>query len=358
MKHTVFASLEEMLAPETLSELVGTIVTDARCIPVDWSGVSGSHLFKVETNQGQGARYVLKQVSAEWDWMMRVTKDQYSREVALWQHGLMDQLPPGVSHVIIACAQEGSGWAILMKDAGPEFLSGRNKVLSISQNDAVLDGLAATHATFWNQPFLADTALGLCSLKNYLGLTAPRNCRDEIGSHGIVQYLIDGWGLMKDVFDPDVVSIANELLENPEPLSSALSHHPHTLVHGDYWVGNVRAPKQLQDPIVVLDWQLAAFAPPIIDLAWYIGITTMPISKDEAIRLYKRKLLSHLGNKTDLAEWQQLLDLGMLAGFFRMGFFLVHNLLEERSSTHREYWQEAADWWSERVRAGAKHLRL
>ncbi|MEZ4608666.1 MAG: hypothetical protein R2838_00155 [Caldilineaceae bacterium] len=35
--------------------------------------------------------------------------------VALWQHGLLDQLKPAIDHAILGCA-DGDDWFILMRD--------------------------------------------------------------------------------------------------------------------------------------------------------------------------------------------------------------------------------------------------
>ena len=67
MQHVLYDSVDEMLAPETLSQLTGQKVRSVRCAPFERSGASGSRLLAVETDDGLGPRYVLKRVSLERD---------------------------------------------------------------------------------------------------------------------------------------------------------------------------------------------------------------------------------------------------------------------------------------------------
>jgi hypothetical protein len=111
MPHEPFASLDELLAPETLSELAGSAIGSVRCLPITGGhSASGSHLLAIETNDGEGPRLVLKRVSREWDWIMRATGDDRGREALAWTSGLLDRLPPEVTHPILACARDADSW--------------------------------------------------------------------------------------------------------------------------------------------------------------------------------------------------------------------------------------------------------
>jgi hypothetical protein len=67
MQHELYDSIEEMLAPETLSELAGQSISRVHCVPFERSGAPGSQLLAVEADEGLGPRYVLKCASLEWD---------------------------------------------------------------------------------------------------------------------------------------------------------------------------------------------------------------------------------------------------------------------------------------------------
>ncbi len=117
MNHMLFASIDEMLAPETLSEWEGRPVNSVRCLPFNMEdSYSGSRFSRVVTNDGTGSQYFVKHISLAWDWVMRNSDDYRCRSVRLWQYGLLDRLLPEIEHGIVACAYEGDGWAVLMRD--------------------------------------------------------------------------------------------------------------------------------------------------------------------------------------------------------------------------------------------------
>ena len=66
MRHELFASLDELLGPETLSGLVGLAITSVQ--QMSFAGghsASGSRFFAVGTNDGLGPRFVVKRISRE-----------------------------------------------------------------------------------------------------------------------------------------------------------------------------------------------------------------------------------------------------------------------------------------------------
>ena len=97
IKHTLYNSIEEMIRPETLSELKNKVFTATRLVPFQGQGpsASGSNFLAVHTTNGNrsGPRYVIKRLSREWDWIMHATGDRYGRTTTLWPHGILDRLP-------------------------------------------------------------------------------------------------------------------------------------------------------------------------------------------------------------------------------------------------------------------------
>jgi hypothetical protein len=145
MEHEIYPSIDAMLAPESLSALESRAVTDVRCLPFESvDSLSGSRFLIVETNHGPKSRYVAKWLSAEWDWIMRPTSDQYGRAVVAWQIGLLDRRPPEIDHAAVACADDGSGWAILMRDVGPDLIPPGDGPIGVRENTCFLtDGRPA-----------------------------------------------------------------------------------------------------------------------------------------------------------------------------------------------------------------------
>ncbi|MCP4288801.1 MAG: hypothetical protein GY792_30990, partial [Gammaproteobacteria bacterium] len=130
MEHILYDSLEDMIRPETLGGLENKTFTATHLAPfqgVGWSA-SGSKFLAIHTtngnqvNSGNSPHYVIKRVSREWDWIMHATGDRYGRTTTLWQHGILDRLPEEIEHTVVACATDGTGRAILMRDVRETLL--------------------------------------------------------------------------------------------------------------------------------------------------------------------------------------------------------------------------------------------
>jgi hypothetical protein len=120
--HALYGSLDELLSPEVLSTLEGRTVAAVRRRPFTspYGGVSGNAFLAVETagTNGEPRSYIAKQTAPAWDVIMRISGDAACREMLVWQHRLLDRLPPEVGHTIVAAAEERGGWALLMHDIG------------------------------------------------------------------------------------------------------------------------------------------------------------------------------------------------------------------------------------------------
>jgi hypothetical protein len=359
MKHQLYTSIDEMLTPKALSELAGQPVTAVRRLPLHSDdSKSGSHFLMVETNGGQGQRYILKRISMEWDWIMRATDDHLCRSVTLWQHGLYDRLPAEIEHGVVSCATEGSGWAILMRDVEAALLPYAR--FDGADNEHILDAMAALHATFLALPDLADPMLGLCNLRHVYTFHSPQTGRREAGGpDGHPRLILEGWDMLQTMIEPDVKDVIYELLENPQPLCNALSRYPQTLLHGDWRQANLGLLRGEPTQVILLDWQLAAVAPPAVELARYLGTTSalLPISKEAAIAYYQQSLAYRLGDRFEESWWRPQLELGLLGGFLQDGWAIALKATHwSEGDGARDHWQADVAWWSEQVRTGVKWL--
>src|SRR5690606_544412 len=74
-------------------------------------------------------------------------------------------------------------------------------------------------------------------------------------------------------------------------ITAPLRAEASTLVHGDYWPGNIARP--LDGRQIVFDWQLAGIGPAILDLVGFVQATRMKLTPampvSEMIALYRRK---------------------------------------------------------------------
>jgi len=310
-QHKLFDSLAEMLAQQTLSELLSRPVSSVEIQPMtDHSGLAGSKLSYVQTDAGI---YVLKRMSPEFDYLILATNDQRCRSVRLWQYGLLDELRPHIDHKIIACAQDGDGWGILMQDLSEGLFSG-DRPITPSQVTVFLDRLARLHARFWNDPRLGDPQIGLNDITARLKVTSPRLAQKQNGDQRgpLPRAIRQGWEILEYLIEPDIFQILSSLSENPEPLAAALERYPYTLIHGDYRNANLAHLEP--DQAVVFDWHLASRTLMTVDLAFFMGgpVVRKSIEQIDAIRYYQEKLETYLGFTFNDETWQAMLDLGHL----------------------------------------------
>jgi len=320
-KHTLFDNVEEMLAPETLSELLLKPVTRVNCQPMNGhSGLAGGQLSYVDTNAG---RLVLKRMSIDFDWIMFASADEQCRAVRLWQYGLLDQLRPHLEHKTVACSRDDNGWAILMHDLTGHVFTW-DKPMAPELVQAFLDALARLHATFWNDPCLHDPHLGLCDSAKLLDQSSlPMAQKHTNSSMGVIpDWVRGGWEVMEELLDPDAFTHLKNLIEDPQPLFEALSRHPYTLLHGDYRSENLAHP----DRPVAFDWQEAARSLMTIDLAWFAkqGFVQAAMGQAQAIGLYRNCLEMYLNRRFDDPEWRAMVDLGYLVDALRSTCFSAY----------------------------------
>lgn len=359
MAHTLYTSINQLLAPETLSALSGQPITSVQAHT--WQNTynkSGSRLLLVETNSGRGPRYVLKRVAVEWDWQMRATGDAHCRAVALWQHGILDRMPSEIEHGVLACARDGQGWAILMPDIGAQLLP--YTPFSVADHHTILEAMAALHAAFFNSPHITNPALNLCHTGHVYTVFGPETSRRELHrGDEVPKRVAEGWELFKTQIPPETANIVLDLVNNPRPLVNALARYPYTLAHGDWRHANLGLVRINPPRTILLDWQLAAVAPPGIDLARHLGANSalLPVSKEQTIQEYCRRLARRLGPHFNQSWWEPQLQLSLLGGFVQDGWAIVLKATRWPITAHqRAHWQADLQWWSEQVHRGVKWL--
>jgi hypothetical protein len=357
--HTLDTSVDALLVPERLSELAGQPITSVRRQPLGARyAKSGSRLSLVETNQGLGPRFTLKQVSAEWDWQMRATADHSCRAVALWQYGVLDRLPSEIKHGILTCAIDGDGWAILMKDYNPLLLP--YAPFSAADNAFFMDAMASLHAAFFQDPALLDPSLNLCRIEQtYSVFSRQVGLQQMGGADEVPQRIVEGWDLLPTLVDPDVAEITLSLMDDPGPLVAALARYPFTLVHGDWRHANQGLVRRPFTQLILLDWQLATVAPPAVEIGRCLTTNSalFPGSKEDCIDCYRHQLARRLGDRFSASWWQPQLALALLGGFVQDGWAIGLKATHwDVGANARERWQEDLQWWSTQVRRAVEWL--
>jgi hypothetical protein len=366
MRHELCANLDDLVHPTSLSELTGHAITSARRRPfVGGHAASGSHLLAIETNDGCGPQFVVKRVSLAWDWIMRATDDRLGREAQAWASGLLDRLPPEITHPVLACARDGDGWAILMRDVSDALFPPHDPnvglALSIADETRILDGLAALHETFWEEPEAATPASGFCSSAlRYGAFSAATGRREADAPDAYPRIIRDGWALLPSLIDANTAVLVRELALDPRPLVAALARHPQTVVHGDPRPPNLGLMRATGSAprVMLLDWQLAGPGAAASDLAWllYCAEPGRPRPRETVIAVYRARLAERLGSRFDEAWWRPQLALCLLGQMVRCAQDMAWAATRHDCAPVRARAREALRWWSEQVKIGARWL--
>ncbi len=336
-KHTLFETVDAMLVPATLSELLSKQVAEVDVMLIDdHEGVAGGKLSRIKTDARD---FILKQMDSSHDWAMYTTNDHRCRSVTLWQYGLLDDLRLHFEHKIVACSYDGDGWAILMEDLGEAVFRWPDRQPSAQHVRLLLDGFAWQHARYWNRSELQDEQLGLCSMAEYLNsLNFPEAHKQrETTTWGIIPGLLsEGWQVAETLLGKQVFAEVLDLSENPKPLLAAADRYPATFFHGDVNINNMG----YADKLVLLDWQIATYSLMTAGLAWITRHGWMVEhfgDEDSAIAFYRERLETHLDERIDDMEWQAMVDLGYAVDALRCTGLWGYNSKHVEDEEGREW---------------------
>ncbi len=254
------------------------------------------------------------------------------REVGVYK-SLAEHVPlktPG----LIAASPLGD-WLIL------EMVSPAVEPEAWSKEDylAATDSLTQLHDRFWN--------LGE-DLQAFPWLGRPLEADFEVhvmaATQAIERIIIGGRprGLAKV---PRRMEIFARLTSQAEAVIAPLIEQPMTLLHGDYWPGNISV---LDDHTqVVYDWQLTGVGPGVIDLlvfvnksAWWFD--TIPVNSDVIIQRYRDRMAANVGIEWEDDVWQLLWDHALMWRFLQEWVDLLaaspEPLLETRGDQLDRVW--------------------
>jgi hypothetical protein len=292
-----------------------------------------------------GAPHVLKHVHPDRDWTMRFNHDIGCHPVQVWAAGLMDAFPDRIDHATVAVAgglgRNGSGGAILMRDATPELVAPGDALLDYAAHTSYLDDMAAVSARMlgWR-----DT-IGLVPLAARWGWFGP-GCLDAEAARGwpdlVPRIAAQGWERFTERAPRDARDVIDSLRRDPAPLVAAAASTPMTFVHGDWKLGNIGTARDGRT--ILIDWTYPGEAPPCYELAWYLALNSsrLPASKEDTIAEFRAALQRHGVDTTHWYERQSALCL--------LGALVIFG------------WEKALGsdaelrWWCERAVQGAGWL--
>ena len=224
-------------SPPTLDELVAGATDRVEVRPAD--ARSGARFERLHID---GEPRFLKVLSAEDDWIMRMTGNTTNWEFQVWRAGIYQQVPACLDHTILGMALEGTGpsarLSILMDDCADDLVPPRATRRCRAEHHAgFIDHMAAMHARFlgWNDD------LGLPDPARRFIFFAPEQIAPELEADDV----------------PGPIAVADQGLgrsaragaaarrpgpvgpPRPDALVAALATTPSTFVGGDWKLGNL-----------------------------------------------------------------------------------------------------------------------
>jgi hypothetical protein len=297
-------------------------------------GRSGGSLERVVLASGE--RLVVKRTSLATDIVRRLTGDTDGREYCLWRAGVLDRLPGGVSHAVLDGWHVADETVLVMRDLG-DAVFGWDDVLTKAEITRVLAAVVALH-TATDPPRELLTPLA-----SRTGMFAPSRMRPFMDASPLPGAVLTGWDCFMDMVDAEVATAVRALLDDPTPLINALARRPCALIHGDLWPVNMAA---TDSEIVLLDWGLAAWAPPAIDLAYFLagaGAANIAVSREAVIDEY-RALMGPSHDEDGLA-------LALLSGLLDFGWNKALDAVSAADPAERKRHRSDLDWWVRRATA-------
>jgi hypothetical protein len=119
---------------------------------------------------------------------------------------------------------------------------------------------------------------------------------------------------------PDRVAMLARLTAQADGIIRPLLALPATLLHGDYWPGNIAIAAQGRQ--FVIDWQMASVGPGVLDLftfvtksQWWFG--QLPVDPGEIVECYRGELAERIGATWSEKVWSTLWEHARLWRFLQ-----------------------------------------
>jgi aminoglycoside phosphotransferase (APT) family kinase protein len=118
--------------------------------------------------------------------------------------------------------------------------------------------------------------------------------------------------------DTDISALTNQIIKHLEVIVNEMRTLPATLLHGDYWPGNIHI--HPNSGITVFDWEDAAIGPAVLDLLSFIQGSTwhfgqLPIAPEEIIAHYRNRLAQTGSHVFKDDDWAQMWDNALMWTF-------------------------------------------
>jgi len=303
-----------------------------------WKGADSLSGSRFERVVFDGIPFVVKYAIVDDDWIMRATGDLGCRQLTLLSSGVLGSLPVSIDHTIAGYAPFTSsgghrGLALLMRDVSPALVPSGSEPISLDLHRSFIASMAALHAAYWG--FEGGTNRFPLA-HHYVFLTPTMAELETATPHAdpVPPAVAEGWRRL-DLRYPEDARRLRGLANDPWPLVAALAAGPQTLIHGDWKLGNLGSDAART---ILLDWDRTGEGPPLVDLAWYLGVNCdrLPETKEDTIAAYRAGLES--AGVSTASWWDAQLAAALAGGFLQLAWSKTEDAAE-------------FGWWSERFAA-------
>lgn len=329
---------------ETLGGFAGTVAELAET-PLENPGFSGSRhsLLRVTDVDGVQSTFVLKHTTLAEDWTCRASEASCSREAALLGAPPLEDVWTIFSRPYLAYAETDGEAAFLMEDLTPFLLPDERAPLPDAAEELMIGSLADLHARFMHDE--AASLPWLASPASYLSVLDARRAEDaEDPLPARMSALVaPGW---KAALRRVPVQVAELLRAPAEELVQFWRGLPHTLVHGDVKVANFAVMPDAR--LAAFDWAMAGWAPPSVDLGWYLAVNASRIAgpKERFLAAYRAALEERIAYQLAEPVWDRMERHAVLSGA-RMLLWSKASALQSGRPGAEDEWR----WWTERLDA-------
>jgi hypothetical protein len=224
------------------------------------------------------------------------------REVSVYKT-LGDHLP--IRTPLLLAADSTGAWLVftlLGEGRLPEQWKAADYLLATDQ-------LAVLHDRFWN---LGD------DLTIYRWLRRPLDT--DFSIH--LQAAQAGISKLENRVPPSTLSqdvnlqqLLEQLISHADVLAARLSQEPTTLLHGDYWPGNIHV--HTDGTLTLYDWEEAAIGPAILDVVTFVQYSRwwfepLPLEAGPLIGHYRERIKRANGHTWTADEWEELWDYALM----------------------------------------------
>jgi hypothetical protein len=334
-------------------------------------GVSGAHLERVLVElaaDGQAATrraalsLIFKRMRPDESWLMRSSGDLCCREVQLWRHGLLADVPCAICAPVVAAAYDeatGEG-ALLLADLTRWLGTLEDCFAAIPPGlwKQYLDHLARLHAHYWQDARLKDERFALASVEQTLLMLAPATIRallDAGESHPYLPISQAGWEAFFTYGPSAALNKIQRVLDAPAAFLADAAAAPATLLHGDTWPPNMgvlpgesrREGGRPGNRTILIDWALTTAGPASFDPFWLL-FAWRTVDTRRAMLYYRQCLSQHLARRgvaLSAAQWRLLVDLAVVRTVLTCGESMGQDVLFARNVGRRASAIEALAWW-------------